>query len=75
MEAAGGLGLMIGPSIGSFLYGYLNYAWTFYFFSILIGINLILLVIYIPNKLNNTNEFSFDRNKITIGLFPGRSIV
>jgi MFS family permease len=37
MEAAGGLGLMVGPPMGGFLYGYLNYAMTFYFFSIVIG--------------------------------------
>ena len=56
MEAAGGLGLMIGPSFGSFLYGYLDYAWTFYILSIFIGINLVILVLYIPNELNNKQE-------------------
>jgi MFS family permease len=75
MEAAGGLGLMIGPSVGSFLYGYLNYAWTFYFLSICIGINLILLAIYTPNKLNNTNEFSFDRTSLTKGFLISRQII
>ena len=54
MEAAGGLGLMVGPPIGSFLYGYLNYAWTFYSLSITIFINLFVLVIFLPNELNNT---------------------
>lgn len=71
MEAAGGLGLMIGPAFGSFLYSYLNYAWTFYFLSIAIGINLIVLIIFIPQKLNNNLEFSFDRINLTKGLLMG----
>ena len=47
-EAAGGLGLLVGPPLGGFLYGYLSYAWTLYFFSTLIGGCLLLQIVFVP---------------------------
>ena len=52
IEAALGFGLVIGPPVGSFLYGYFGYAWTFYSISVLMGINIILCLFLLPNKLN-----------------------
>lgn len=49
VEAATGFGLMVGPPIGSFMYGWLHYSWAFYIFSIVIGIILILQVCLVPN--------------------------
>lgn len=63
MEASAGLGLMIGPPMGASLYGVLNFAWTFYFFSFLIGICLIMQIAFLPNKLNDSKVFnSLDKN-------------
>lgn len=42
LEAATGFGLMIGPPIGSFMYGFFGYAWAFYVFSIIIFIVIVL---------------------------------
>jgi len=42
VKAAGGLGLMLGPSMGSTIYGYLGYEETFYFFSLFFNIFEIL---------------------------------
>lgn len=75
MEAAGGLGLMVGPSIGSFLYGFCDYAWTFYTLSIFIAANLAVSIIFIPQKLNNVIDPSYDRNVLLSSFIPGRSYI
>lgn len=43
---------MVGPPIGSFMYGFFGYAWAFYVFSIIIFIVIVLQVYLIPSKLN-----------------------
>ena len=43
---------MIGPPIGSVMFGLWGYAWAFYVFSVVIGIIIICQLIYIPNILN-----------------------
>jgi MFS family permease len=58
MEAAAGFGLMLGPPIGSLLYGQFGYAWAFYFFSILLGYNLISTILFVPGELNYDKESS-----------------
>ena len=53
LEITIGLGLGLGPTIGSIVYKYLSYEHTMYFFG---GLNLIGLVIcyfLIPSVLNN----------------------
>jgi MFS family permease len=40
--ASMGFGLMIGPPLGSFVFGRFGFAWVFYFFSIWIFIMMIL---------------------------------
>ena len=56
VKAAGGLGLMLGPSMGSTIYGYLGYAKTFYFFSILLNLGLILSMIFVKEPKLKRNE-------------------
>lgn len=49
-----GVGLGLGPMIGSAVYPYLNYEGTMYFFG---GMNLIVMLIcvfFIPSQLNQT---------------------
>jgi len=69
MEAAGGLGLMVGPPMGGFLFGIFNYAWTFYLFSVLITVNLLLQIYYVPNCLNNSVEHTFERSLLVSGQY------
>ena len=52
MEAAAGFGLMTGPPIGSIAYSQLGYSWAFWIFAVLFGYNLIILLVYMPQKLN-----------------------
>ena len=59
MEAACGLGLILGPPIGSLMYGYFGFQGAFYVFSIVILINLIVCIFLLPNKLNFTREHHF----------------
>jgi len=40
--ASTGFGLMIGPPLGSFIYGHLGFGAVFYFFSLWIGVMLII---------------------------------
>ena len=56
MEAAIGFGLVIGPPLGSLMYGALGYQWTFYFSSILLTCSMINSQIFLPNKLNSTKS-------------------
>jgi MFS family permease len=63
-EAAGGLGLMIGPPLGSFLYGIVDYAWTFYLLSLFIGLNGLISYLFIPDQLNRQNVINLDRNQL-----------
>jgi len=60
LEAATGFGLMIGPPIGSFMYGFFGYAWAFYVFSIIILLVIVLQVALIPSKLNV--KYNYDEN-------------
>lgn len=69
-EAAGGIGTMIGPPMGGFLYGYLHYAWTFYFFSAVIGLCLLFNLWFVPNQLNNRTDFTLDKNMLVTGFLP-----
>jgi len=69
MEAAGGLGLMIGPPMGGLLFGIFNYAWTFYFFSLLIAANLAVQIYYLPSCLNNSVDHTYERTQLIAGFF------
>ena len=67
--------MLIGPPMGGFLYGYLNYAWTFYFFSFLIGACMLIQIIFIPNQLNNLTEFTLDKNLLVSGFIPKTNVM
>ena len=56
VEMALGVGDMIGPAIGSFIYDRSGFAGTFICFGAMVMIGLILSIIKIPNTLNKKNE-------------------
>jgi hypothetical protein len=64
-EAAAGLGLMMGPVIGSFIYASLQYMYTFFVFSGIMLLNCILVSIILPNSLNQpySSEVYNNNNK------------
>jgi len=53
-EAVSGIGLMIGPVIGGFLYTLTNYFWTFVFFSAVLFISGSFTFVVTPNSLNES---------------------
>jgi MFS family permease len=56
-ESAVGIGLMIGPVLGSLIYGFVGYAPTFYIFGSVIGLGLIIVFFLLPPRLNHTAAF------------------
>ena len=54
-ESAVGVGLMIGPVLGSLVYGFAGYEKTFYVFGSVIGLGLIAVFILLPKRLNHVN--------------------
>jgi len=50
--ASTGFGLMVGPPLGSFIYGHLGFGCVFYFFSLWIGVMLIIQYFFIPARYN-----------------------
>jgi len=74
LEAASGLGMIVGPPLGSLIYGFSGYQWSFYAFSILILSNFAQCVFLIPNKINKaatiTTEF---QSAVKIGHFSALS--
>ena len=71
MEISFGFGMILGPPLGSLIYGLSNYATTFYFFAALIFISMILCYVFIPNRLNknegenNESKLEFKSDQIT----------
>jgi predicted MFS family arabinose efflux permease len=53
-EGCIGIGLMIGPALGSFFYEYLQYKGTFYAFSVLMFVCAIAAIFVLPDNLNNS---------------------
>lgn len=56
IEIVVGLGLGLGPLIGSAVYPYIKYEGTMYFFGCLNLITMILSAIFIPSSLNETSS-------------------
>ena len=54
--ASMGFGLMLGPPLGSFIFGKLSFAMVFYFFSIWIFVMMILQYVFIPSSYNKDRE-------------------
>jgi len=52
-EASVGVGLMIGPVLGSLVFGFVGYEYTFYVFGALIGVGLITVYFLLPARLNH----------------------
>jgi MFS family permease len=54
-ESAVGVGLMIGPVLGSAVFGFAGYEKTFYVFGTVIGIGLITVFFLLPSRLNHVS--------------------
>ena len=54
VEICVGLGLGLGPTIGSVFYSYLEYAGTMYLFAGLDGLGMLVCIFFIPGALNET---------------------
>lgn len=52
VEMALGVGDMIGPAVGSFIYAFAGFAGTFLLFSAIIFLGIVFSVIMIPQSLN-----------------------
>jgi DHA1 family solute carrier family 18 vesicular amine transporter 1/2 len=78
-EASAGIGLMLGPVIGSFMYNFLEYMGTFFAFTIILLLNCILVSFTLPSSLNDAPEEPaeeigddgevVERKKITYAMF------
>lgn len=64
--ASMGVGLMLGPPLGSFIYGKWNFASVFYFFSVWIFIMLIFQTLFIPSSYNYDRESTMKPKAETI---------
>jgi MFS family permease len=53
-EAIAGVGLMVGPVIGGFLFTAFDYFFTFFIFSLILAINLIVSIVITPSSLNQS---------------------
>ena len=51
-EGAVGVGLLIGPALGSLMYGFLGYVETFVAFGVVLMLSMIPLYIFLPDDLN-----------------------
>ena len=51
-ESASGLGLMLGPVIGSIIYSKLYYMNTFFIFTLILLVNCIVVFFMLPTSLN-----------------------
>ena len=56
MEAAFGLGMMLGPTIGSFVYGLVGYEFTMYYFALQTLIFPVVNSYVLPDSLNGADE-------------------
>jgi len=55
-EAATGMGLAIGPTLGSFVYDEVQYLYTFVIFGALLLASLIPVYLALPRRLNDGYE-------------------
>lgn len=47
-----GLGLLLGPVIGTTIYGLVGYEWTFYVLAIVLSCSVVVAIFLIPNRIN-----------------------
>lgn len=55
-EMSVGIGLMVGPVLGAFLFGHLHYEWTFITISCILLVCTIIVALMLPQRLNQFNE-------------------
>ncbi len=55
-QASVGIGLMLGPVIGSALYTYFLFSNTFYIFAGVLALGMITVVFVIPNSINHADD-------------------
>jgi predicted MFS family arabinose efflux permease len=48
MQVGCGIGLLMGPTLGSFIYGFVGYMYSFVTFGVIILISIIPMLILIP---------------------------
>ena len=65
LEASSGLGMILGPPLGSLIYGISGYQWAFYAFSLLTLGNFLNCAAFIPNKLNASASLPTDAQPST----------
>ena len=73
MEASAGVGMILGPPMGGLIYSYMDYACTFYIFSIIISLNLIIQIINVPSILNKKDK-SADAEVLDMSSVSVRSV-
>lgn len=78
IEISVGVGLGMGPTIGSIVFKYLYYEWTMYFFGFLNLVALLICTVLLPNFLNKTlseeeiAEMELEREEILTSLKAGK---
>jgi MFS family permease len=55
-STAVGLGMMLGPVLGSVLYTFLAFEWTFYVFAFILSIIFVITLVMIPSELDRKSE-------------------
>jgi hypothetical protein len=58
-----GVGLMLGPVLGSLIYGFMGYEDTFYVFTGFISLGAIVVIFLLPTSINFAGEESKDEKK------------
>ena len=56
IEITVGMGLGLGPAIGSIIDGQVGYAWTMYIFGILNAFAMVVCFFCLPSELNKTDS-------------------
>ena len=57
IEIVVSVGLGIGPSIGSAVYGHFKYAWTMYLFGFIDMIGMFICIFCIPSQINKNCDY------------------
>lgn len=55
-EAASGVGLVVGPVLGSILYGSVGYMYTFVIFGAILALSSLLTYFILPNPSASSND-------------------
>jgi predicted MFS family arabinose efflux permease len=56
VEMSMGVGDMVGPAIGAFIFQFVGYVGTFLFFTLMVVLGIIVSIVMIPNSFNNTRK-------------------